>query len=42
MTQADRQYMGQIILETYGRVFDDPTELGLMLTNEIPAWAMVA
>ena len=42
MTEADRKYMEQIILETYGWVFDDPTELGLMSTNEIPAWAMAA
>jgi hypothetical protein len=42
MTEADRQYMEQIILETYGWAFDDPTELGLMSTNEVPAWAMAA
>ena len=42
MTEAHRKYMAQIILETYGGVFDDPTELGLMSTNEIPAWAMAA
>ena len=42
MTEAHRKYMEQIILETYGGVFDDPTELGLMATNEIPAWAMTA
>ena len=42
MTEANRKYMEQIILETYGWVFDDPTELGLMSTNEIPAWAMTA
>jgi len=40
MTEADREYMEQIILETYGWVFDDPTEFGLVTTNEIPAWAM--
>jgi hypothetical protein len=42
MTEADRKYMEQIILESYDGVFDDPTELGLMSTNEIPAWAMTA
>ena len=42
MTEADRKYMEQIILETYGWVFDDPTEFGLMSTNEIPAWAKAA
>lgn len=42
MTEADRKYIEQIILETYSWVFDDPTELGLMSTNEIPAWAIAA
>jgi hypothetical protein len=42
MTEAHRKYMEQIILETYDEVFDDPTELGLMSTNEIPAWATAA
>jgi len=42
MTEANRKYMEQIILETYGWVFDDPTEFGLMSTNEIPAWARAA
>jgi hypothetical protein len=42
MTEADRQYMEQLILETHGWAFDDPTELGLMSTNEVPAWAMAA
>lgn len=42
MTETDRKYMEQIIRETYGCVFDNPTELGLMSTNEVPAWAMAA
>jgi hypothetical protein len=42
MTEAHRKYMEQIILETYGGVFDEPTELGLISANEIPAWAMAA
>ena len=42
MTEADRKYMEQIIHESCGCVFDDPTEFGLMSTNEIPAWAMAA
>ncbi|WP_158939995.1 hypothetical protein [Burkholderia sp. S171] len=40
MTKADRKYVEQIILETCGWVLDDPSELGLMLTTEVPAWAM--
>lgn len=40
MTEADRQYMEQVILETCGWVFDDPAELGLTSTDEIPTWAM--
>lgn len=42
MTEADRKCTEQIILETYGWVFDDPTELRVMSTNEVPAWAMAA